>query len=417
LESIEEFSLYGIANARAKIPLGRPLQVIQINVHERVELVAVRHLTINESAAIELSRKILGSQKIIIYWSATRGEWVAFRVIDIPTDMSYDRTNYSYAYALDMFTKTMLAETFGVQGVAVWREPLQRMSPTQLQALGKGPRSFVHKPKEIKAESVQRFVELRERLSSAEFKIASFPFRGWDKFKKNGFKYTLQHVKPPRNLFWTGADWQVLNTQTTVSFGGTVSPTADGFQLSELLAQRAVDHHGAVVVSGGVIGIDMAAHLGALDQNGKTVAVLANPVVMGLHPYEPRRSFLENEILKHEGLLVSEHDTPSEDREERLLQRDRIITALSDVFIAVECSKDSATVDTAKRAKIQGKKVFAIDWSRIRKKGNEPKTGGTRQLLEEKIADALPSGPVDDIRARRLLEEFSVMLGRTAPAS
>ena len=101
----------------------------------------------------------------------------------------------------------------------------------------------------------------------------------------------------------------------------------------------------------------MAAHLGALDQAGQTVGVLAKPVEDGIHPYKPRRSFLENGILANGGALVSEcRDTVSDTRE-RLLQRDRIITALSDIFVAVECSETSATVDSTRRAKLQGKMV------------------------------------------------------------
>lgn len=263
---------------------------------------------------------------------------------------------------------------------------------------------------ELRAECVSRFVTLRNRLVNSAFKIEDTPFLGWDKFTETNFKYVLYHVEPPEHLFLLGRSWQILNAKMSISFGGTVSPTADGFQLSELLAQQAVLQHGAIVISGGVIGVDMAAHLGALDAKGNTVAVLANPVTLGLHPYKPKRVFLEEGIIQQGGLLVSEYGSPSDDLKERLLQRDRVITALSDFFVAVECSQDSATVDAAKRAKIQGKKVVVIDWLKIRKTWHEPKTSGARQLIEEKVAEALPRGPVSDIRDPHLMQEFHEML-------
>lgn len=269
---------------------------------------------------------------------------------------------------------------------------------------------LAHKVLKLSAGDLSRFVTLRNRLSDATFNITDTPFLGWDKFSQAEFEYTLYHVEPPEHLFVFGSSWQVLNTAVSISFGGTVSPTADGFQLSELLAQQAVLLHGAIVVCGGVIGVDMAAHLGALDVKGQTVAVLANPVTLGLHPYETKRYFLEDSILQQGGLFVSEYDSPSDDRNERLLQRDRIITALSDIFVAVECSKDSATVDSAKRAKIQGKKVLVVDWSKILHTWHEPKSSGASQLMQEKVAESFPSMPVSNIGDPRLLQEFNELI-------
>lgn len=262
----------------------------------------------------------------------------------------------------------------------------------------------------VEAKEVTRFVRLDARLSSPQFNIRDLGVPGGRNSKETPIEYKLKHVVPPECLFVMGRNWRILNTRVTLSFGGTVSPTADGFQLAELLAQRAVVEHEALVIGGGVIGVDMAAHLGALDVRGRTVAVLANPVDLGLHPYQPRRAFLEEGILKEGGLLVSEYDEPSDDRSQRLLDRDRVITALSDFFIAIECSRNSGTVDAAKRAKIQGKKVLAVDWSRVERKWHEPKNSGAQQLFDEGVAEAFPVGNVSDIKDPRLLEQFDELL-------
>jgi len=220
--------------------------------------------------------------------------------------------------------------------------------------------------------------------------------RGWDKFLEAEFLYERRHVEPPAQLYFLGRDWQILNSAISVSFGGTVSPVADGVQMATMLAQATVDNTlglDALVVGGGVLGVDTAAHLGALDKAGKTVAVLANAVRHGLHPYRPRRSFLQSAILNHQGGLVAEHDDRVDDYRVRLLDRDRIITALSDVFVAIECSGRSATVDAAKRAKLQGKRVIAVDWSRLARKWAEPKTAGNRELMTERINGELIAEP------------------------
>ena len=71
-----------------------------------------------------------------------------------------------------------------------------------------------------------------------------------NKFNGEPFDYNLEHVAPPEQIHVIGRGWRILNEPTSISFGGTVSPTADGFQLAELLAQEAVLKAGALVVSG-----------------------------------------------------------------------------------------------------------------------------------------------------------------------
>jgi DNA processing protein len=214
----------------------------------------------------------------------------------------------------------------------------------------------------------------------------------WHKFDKLDRPYELGHVDPPQTLFFRGRDSQVLNADFTVGFGGTVSPTTDGAQLTTCLAQVA-GSEGAVVISGGVYGVDMMAHLGALDVAAATVAVVANDAEKGLHPYFPQRKSLETLILQRGG-IVSEHQDNEGDFFERLLQRDRIITALSSVFVVVECSGGSATVDTAKRAYIQGVPVVAVIWDHIPELWHAPRTAGNELLLREKFARPFPRKPV-----------------------
>lgn len=177
--------------------------------------------------------------------------------------------------------------------------------------------------------------------------------------------YRWDELAPPRSVFLRGAP--PASARRFLAVGGTRSPTVEAFCLAARLVRR-VAESGAAVVSGGVPGIDLAAHMAALDApDGQTFAVLANPVERGLDGHEWSNRLLERHILATGGFISEYGDFApfgSETHRERLLQRDRIISGMSDVFVAFECSVGSATVDTALRALSQGKPVFVVRASR-----------------------------------------------------
>jgi hypothetical protein len=238
--------------------------------------------------------------------------------------------------------------------------------------------------------------------------LSSVAFEGRHKFNGSSFRYTREHLILPETLYFIGGSPEVLNLPLVVSFCGSETPTILGFQLTELLAQF-VSGVG-LVISGGVHGIDMAAHLGALDGGRPTVAVVANSVGAGIHPYVPRRSFLQNGIISSGGGILSEYCDDLDDRRERLLARDRIISGLSDVLVVIEASENSASVDTAKRAFLQGKVVVAIDWSRFPSvETKRPKMSGLKQLFDLGIARAFPEAPVANLSDPFVRESFMAL--------
>lgn len=181
----------------------------------------------------------------------------------------------------------------------------------------------------------------------------------WTKQKRS---YSSEDLYLPDYLHFKGQPPNFLNPVAAV--GGTRSPTVDTFCLVSRIVHRLCNNEIAVV-SGGVPGVDLAAHLAAIDVvGGSTFAVLANPVESGLRGHEWSNSLVEHQFLERGG-FISEYSThclfASEDFRERLLARDRIISGLSDLFIVFECNVDSATIDTARRAIVQGKKVICID--------------------------------------------------------
>lgn len=104
-------------------------------------------------------------------------------------------------------------------------------------------------------------------------------------------------------------------------------------------------------------GIDTAAHKGTLQAGGKTIAVLGS----GINNIFPKENeSLYKEILNNEGLIISEYAPNENPKSEYFLERNRIVSGLSIGVLVIEAAYRSGTSVTAKFAKMQGKKVFAL---------------------------------------------------------
>jgi len=108
---------------------------------------------------------------------------------------------------------------------------------------------------------------------------------------------------------------------------------------------------GWCVVSGGAVGVDAAAHAGALDAGGRTVVVLG----CGLDvPYPRANRGLFARVRAAGGTLVSEHPPATQPRAANFLPRNRLIAALSAAVVVVEAAEDSGSLSTARAAGSRG---------------------------------------------------------------
>ena len=139
---------------------------------------------------------------------------------------------------------------------------------------------------------------------------------------------------------------------------GSRSPTPQGLEtaadLSEDLARR-----GLAITSGLAMGIDGAAHRGALRAQGITIAVLGSGVDV---VYPPSNRPLNMEISQ-QGALLSGFPLGRAPRREHFPQRNAVIAALSLGTLVVEASRKSGSLITARLARAFGRKVFAVPGS------------------------------------------------------
>lgn len=163
---------------------------------------------------------------------------------------------------------------------------------------------------------------------------------------------------PPFGLFGTGAVANVLavlDSSPVVAVVGSRRPTGAGRRLARDLS-GALAARGAVVVSGLARGIDGAAHEGALDAGGTTIAVLGSAV----DRVHPRRHVPLADRITVDGAVVSEYWPGTDALPWRFPARNRIVAGLADAVVVVEAASRSGALITADFAMENGTPVLAV---------------------------------------------------------
>jgi DNA processing protein len=205
-------------------------------------------------------------------------------------------------------------------------------------------------------------------------------------------------AQPPAALFCRGNP-EVLSARQLAIVGARAS-TPQGAETARGFAAE-LARCGLAVTSGLAQGIDGAAHRGALDAGGITVAVCGT----GLDRVFPaRHRELAHEIAAH-GALVSEFPTGTPPLADHFPRRNRIISGLSLGVLVVEAAPRSGSLITARLALEQGREVFAVPGSI-----HSPMSRGPHALLRQgaKLTESVPD----------ILEELAAQLGEhfEAPA-
>ncbi len=213
-----------------------------------------------------------------------------------------------------------------------------------------------------------------------------------------GYPLRLREIaRPPPALFVVG-DPQTL-AMPQIAVVGSRNPTDDGWRQGRDFA-RYLSECGLIITSGLATGIDAAAHRGALEGKGVTVAVCGT----GLDRVYPARHRELAHAIADQGALISEFPPGTPPRAHHFPQRNRILSGMALGVLVIEAARRSGSLITARMAMEQGREVFAMPGSI-----HNPLARGCHRLIREgaKLVEC-----ADDI-----LEELGPLIGQRAPAA
>lgn len=201
-------------------------------------------------------------------------------------------------------------------------------------------------------------------------------------YDDSAYPELLRQITDAPALLYASGDLSLLHEPQIAIVGSrhcTPGGAQNAFDFSLQLAAA-----GFTITSGMALGIDSAAHRGALGSGGKTIAVTGT----GLDLVYPRRNQkLAREILEH-GLLVSEFPLGTPARSANFPQRNRVISGLALATLVVEAARRSGSLITARLAAEQGREVLAIPGSI-----HNPQSRGCHQLIRD--GAAIVESPAD----------------------
>ena len=169
----------------------------------------------------------------------------------------------------------------------------------------------------------------------------------------------LAEIADPPDCIWTRGHHTLL-TRTAVAVVGARGASRDGLAMAAQIAGD-LARTGVVVVSGLARGIDSAAHTGALDAGGTTIAVLGT----GIDRVYPAENRDLHERIAARGLLVTEFPPGTNPDVFHFPRRNRIISGLSKAVVVVEAAEKSGSLITARLAADQGRDVMAVPGSSL----------------------------------------------------
>ena len=263
-----------------------------------------------------------------------------------PGEAGGDQTREDLAHTLRLslipgvgpLTRQALLERFG-SAEAVLSAP-----PSQLQGVpGVGPKLT------RRISSAHHEIDVEEEIAVCREHGVAIVTEADEQYPR-----VLREIHDPPGVLFVKGSLQPRDGMA-IAIVGTRHATQYGLKQAERLA-GSLARAGLTVVSGLARGIDAAAHRGALQAGGRTLAVLGSGV---LNVYPPEHERLAEEVVSH-GALLSEAPPRAEPLGGMFPQRNRIISGLSLGALIVEAGDRSGALITARHAMEQGREVFAV---------------------------------------------------------
>lgn len=208
----------------------------------------------------------------------------------------------------------------------------------------------------------------------------------------------LREIADPPPVLYIFGDWKLLQSPQ-LAIVGSRNPTHAGLETAEEFAKY-LAQIGLTITSGMALGIDAAAHQGALKGKGHTVAVVGT----GLDRVYPSRHKQLAHAIAEQGVLVSEFPIGTPPLPSNFPRRNRIISGLSMGVLVVEAARQSGSLITARMALEQGREVFAVPGSI-----HHPLAKGCNELIRQgaKLVE----------KAEHILEELAGFAGMVQPVA
>lgn len=159
---------------------------------------------------------------------------------------------------------------------------------------------------------------------------------------------------PPLVLYCLG-DKEVLKERSSLTIVGSREATPYSIDVAKYFA-RTKAREGHTIISGFARGIDSAAHTGAIEAEGTTVAVLG----CGIYYDYPRNSAELKNSISQKGAVITEYPPLESPAKEYFTIRNRLIAGLSKAVLVVQAGVHSGSINTASHAISQGKDVYCI---------------------------------------------------------
>ncbi len=182
----------------------------------------------------------------------------------------------------------------------------------------------------------------------------------------------LLQIPDPPTLIYVRGRVELLNAPA-LAMVGSRNPTPQGIQNAERFAASLADA-GLTIISGLALGIDAAAHRGALRASGNTVAIIGTGVDR-LYPAANQKLALE---IASSGAIISDFPLGTAPLATNFPRRNRLISGLSRGTLVVEATVESGSLITARFAAEQGREVFAIPGSI-----HSPQSRGCHSLIKQ----------------------------------
>jgi DNA processing protein len=277
-------------------------------------------------------------------------------------------------------------------------EPIFRASLTELEGAG------------LPAESAQS-IALGRSLEAAEEELVRAASAGAQivTLDDEAYPATLKNIYDPPIVLYVRGQVPVLS-EPGIAVVGTRHPTPYGIGMAHRLACD-LGMRGLVIISGMARGVDTAAHRGALEVSGKTVAIWGTGVDV---PYPRENRKLADQIVESGGAVVSEFAMGTFAAPQNFPIRNRIISGLAIGVLVVEAGEYSGTRITARNALEQSRDVYAVPGNVINKNSWGPNTlikqGAKLTATWEDIWEELPA----HVRDRLEKTAFATETPRTA---